>query len=204
MEVIGIVLVLVAVTGIAIGAGGRGTGPLRSVKAARMMTGSRERLELMLRRLDREDPPPFVMGAMCYAPVALPDRAEYICPVCGERTLYTGHDAMEIEWGLPAMRRLVESMADNGYVRIFLEETYCIHCHPQGPGFGEGTILVVVHEQGDTVRTAVNITDLQAMEGFLRGELHYLSDNDSEIPLRGRLERLRVMLGLDDETGSTH
>ncbi|MCK4999391.1 MAG: hypothetical protein KAS23_07645 [Anaerohalosphaera sp.] len=37
---------------------------------------------------------PFVVGAMCYHPAMPPSRTEYVCPECGEKTIYAYDEDM--------------------------------------------------------------------------------------------------------------
>ncbi|MFO7627702.1 MAG: hypothetical protein R6V62_10610 [Candidatus Fermentibacteraceae bacterium] len=154
------------------------------------------KVRLLLSRVEREEAPDFVMGAMCYSPVALPERVEYVCPVCGERTFYGQYEGSFVQWELPAMRRMVEEMEGNGFFELLLEETFCGHCTAGDPT-GEARLLVV-YAEGDTVRTPVCLNDLQMLEGLVRGELSYTQSNDSQSPLRSSLDRLRTILGMEE------
>lgn len=165
-------------------------------KVLRMLQGGRDRVRLLLSRVEREEAPDFVMGAMCYSPMALPDRVEYVCPVCGERTFYGQYEGSFVQWELPAMRRMVEGMEGNGSFEAILEETFCGHC-AAGDSTGEARLLVV-YAEGDTVRTPVCLNDLQMIEGLLSGELSYTQSNDAQSPLKGSLERLRMILGVEE------
>ncbi len=161
----------------------------------RFMHCSRERLRLMLRRVERSEAPEYVMGAMCYEPVALPDRADYLCPVCGERTVYGFDQAQLIQYDLPAMRRLAAEMEGNGLVEASLEETFCGFCHPGD--VPRDVVLAMTYPEGDTVRTPVCLLDLQVLSGFLSGGLSFTDSYDATLPLREHADRLRVMLGIE-------
>lgn len=185
-----IALVAVCATGAVAGIALHQKSPL---KVLRLFQGGRDRVRFLLERVEREEAPDFVMGAMCYSPVALPERVEYICPVCGERTFFGQHEGFFAQWELPAMRRMVEGMADNGFFDLRLEETFCSHCAAGDPTCEAR--LLVIYAQGDTVRTQVNLADLHMLEGLLRGELSYTTSNDAQSPLKSRLDRLRTILG---------
>lgn len=164
-------------------------------RVLRILQSGRERVRLLLSRVEREDAPDFVMGAMCYSPVALPERVEYICPLCGERTYFGQYEGSFVQWELPAMRRMVSGMEGNGFFEAILEETFCSRC-AAGDSTGEARLLVV-YAEGDTVRTPVCLNDLQMVDGLLRGELSYITNNDSRSPLKDGLERLRTILGIE-------
>lgn len=165
-------------------------------RVLRIFHDGRERVRQLLSRVEREEAPDFVMGAMCYSPVALPDRVEYICPVCGERTYFGQYEGSFVQWELPAMRRIVSGMEDNGFFEAVLEETFCSHC-TGGEPVGEARLLVI-YAEGDTVRTPVCLNDLQMIDGLLRGELSYTQSNDSRSPLKSSLDRLRTILGVSE------
>lgn len=194
MNWITLALVVISATGVVFGAG-IALHQKSPLKVLRLFQGGRERVRFLLERVEREEAPDFVMGAMCYSPFALPDRAEYICPVCGERTYYGRSEVAWLMWDLPAMRRMVEEMDCNGFFEVTLEETFCSHC-AAGDSTGEVRLLVV-YAEGDTVRTPVNLTDLQMIQGLVRGELSYTTSNDSQTPLRSSLDRLRTILGME-------
>ncbi len=63
-----IILLAVAAAGALAGVGGTGflKGPMRVVRA---LSSGRERVRLLLERVEKEESPEFVMGAMCYAPM---------------------------------------------------------------------------------------------------------------------------------------
>ncbi len=189
-----LVLVVLSAAGVALGFGHsrEQKGPLSII---RLLESSRGRLRMMLSRIEREPAPDQIMGAMCYEPAALPDRADYVCPACGGRTLYGYPEGYFILESLPSMRRIIAEMAGNGFFNASLEETFCGFCHPEG-GAG-GVTLVIAYPEGDTVRTAVTLNDVMILEGFISGELSYTEFNDARLPLRGRTDRLRTLLGLE-------
>ncbi len=195
MNWVTVVLIALSATGAVLGAG-IVLNHKTPFRALRVFNGGRERVRLLLSRVEREEAPDFVMGAMCYSPVALPARVEYVCPVCGERTFFGQYEGSFVQWELPAMRRMVEGMAGNGFFDLSLEETFCSHCSA-GDSTGEVRLLVV-YAEGDTVRTPVCLNDLQMIEGLLGGELSYTQSNDSRSPLKNSLDRLRTILGMEE------
>jgi len=189
-----LILVALSAAGIALGAGHvrEHKGPLSVV---RLMESGRVRLRLMLSRIEREPAPDQIMGAMCYEPAALPNRADYVCPVCGGRTLYGYPEGYFVLESIPPMRRVVEEIDGNGFFSATLEETYCSICHP---GDRERVVtLVIAYPDGDTVRTAATLHDLRILQGFISGELSYTDSFDALLPLRGNTDRLRTLLGIE-------
>lgn len=195
MYLVPLVLVVLSAAGIALGAGHarEQKGPL---SIARLWESGRTRLRLMLSRIEREPAPDQIMGAMCYEPVAVPNRADYICPVCGERTLYGYPEGYFILESIPPMRRMIEEMADNGFFSASLEETYCSVCHTGNAA--RGVTLVIAYPEGDTVRTPdATLHDIMIIRGLISGELSYRDSYDAMLPLRGNTDRLRTLLGIE-------
>ncbi len=190
-----VLFIILSAAGIAYGVG-HARAQKTPANIVRWIESGRERLRVMLNRLEREPEPEFVMGAMCYEPIALPDRADYICPVCGERTIYGYADAENVQYFLPTMRRMTEEMAGNGFFELSLEETYCSRCFPDEES-SRGVRLVLVYAEGDTVRTSVTLNDLQILKGFIAGELSYTDNYDARRPLREHGDRLQAILGIE-------
>lgn len=189
-----LVLVALSAAGIAMGIGHHREqkGPLNII---RLLESSRTRLSMMLSRVEREPAPDQIMGAMCYEPMAVPNRADYVCPVCGERTLYGYPDGYFILESIPPMRRIIEEIEGNEFFSATLEEMYCSACHPDNGV--RGVTLVIAYPEGDTVRTAATLHDLRILQGFISGELSYTDSYDATLPLRGNTDRLRILLGIE-------
>ncbi|MBD3276660.1 MAG: hypothetical protein GF388_00015 [Candidatus Aegiribacteria sp.] len=171
----------------------------RVLESVDLQSLSMEEIDFLLARLEREDPPEPVMGAMCYEAMAYPDVAEYVCPVCGEKTVYSSMNTAFIEWELPGCRRLADSIDSLTDFHVYLDESqFCQVCSDsviEGP-----EILLVISADGDdeTVND-VSITDLRMLESFLQGNLYYTTFNDGHQPLQEYAPRLRELLGLDGE-----
>lgn len=159
---------------------------------------SRTQVNILLARLENEKPPASTMGAMCYSPVMNPTSADYICPVCGEKTVYDFNHSAFIDWELPGCRRFVESINGNTEFDVQLDETqYCDFCSPDSSSDNLSLLLEVTHENGETVVNAVTVTDLRMLDSFLEGNLYYSTSNDGQYPLQEYSERIRTLLGLD-------
>lgn len=160
---------------------------------------SMDQIHFMLERLEKEEPPESVFGAMCYTPTVLPDYAEYICPVCGEKTVYAGNLSSFFQWELDAARRLVESIDAHTDFTVELDETpYCDYCS-SGEEESPSLILRVFIESGTETTSSVSITDLRMLDSFLQGRLYWVTSNDSQEPLQDYVDRLRHLLGLVEE-----
>lgn len=159
---------------------------------------SRAQLNILLARLENEPPPESTMGAMCYSPVVAPTSADYICPYCGEKTLYDYPNAAFIEWELPGCRRFAESINESTSFEIRLNESqFCDFCSPDSSSETLTLFLEVTHENGETIVNAVTVTDLRMVLSFLQGNLYFSSFNDAQSPLQDHSERIRTLLGLE-------
>lgn len=172
------------------------------VSLSRLLKGGREGVRLLLSRVESEQAPDFIMGAMCYRTAAPPERTEYICPVCGERTWFGGDVGMMLGRDAGPMRRAIAELEGNPYFQASLDESaFCSRCsgglNPGHPGF----ILELVYAEGDTVSTPVQLFDLQMLVGFVSGELVFADSYDARLPLRESLPRLRTLLGVDRPQG---
>jgi hypothetical protein len=165
-----------------------------------------EDLRQRLRRL-AESPPPAELnreGAMCYSVAPPPDRAEYLCPACGERTLYVLDERAHpgAPDGLPAfvefdLQGCRNAAAEIEGVDLRIEESeFCKACRPEveSPRIG----LTVKHP-GKPPHTTWNVApeDLRLIREFLAGEPRHKAFNDAEEPLRDHVRRLAKLLGVD-------
>lgn len=192
-----IVLIVVAGAGAVFGLGRVRSNPVKGAETMKSFTSNgREGIRLLLARIEREEAPDFVMGAMCYRPAAPPDRFEYICPVCGGRTWYSGETAETLAREADAMRRAMLEIGGNPYFLAMLDESaFCPSCaggSPEPPRFR----LDIVYARGDTVSSVVGLYDLQLLAGLVRGELSFTDSYDARLPLKDSLSRLRTLLGV--------
>ncbi len=157
-----------------------------------------EQVNGLLARLQLQEPPEPVMGAMCYEAMAYPAVAEYICPVCGEKTIYEDYNTPFIEWELQGCRRTAESINEMTEFQVTLDERlFCDFCSPDREGDPVLLLRVASTDSTETVNS-VTVHDLRLLESFLQGRLYYLTENDSQLPLREYTERLRELLGVPE------
>ena len=161
---------------------------------------STTQINILLARLEIKEPPQATMGAMCYEAMAAPAVAEYICPVCGEKTIYNYSQSAFINWQLDNCRRLAESINSRTDFEILLDEgLFCDFCSPDAGDEEPALLLCVIRENGEEVVNRVNIYDLMKLDSFLGGNLYYLTETDGEEPLQDSAERIRELLGLEKE-----
>jgi len=157
---------------------------------------SMDQIHFLLAKLKKEEAPESVCGAMCYSPMEIPFSAEYICPVCGEKTIYTGNQSAFFQWELGAARRLAESIDSSTAFSVVLDESeYCEFCCENGSG-RPVLVLRVTHEEGEETANSVSVTDLRMLNSFLQGSLFWVTSNDGQEPLRDHVGRMAELLGI--------
>ncbi len=163
-----------------------------AVKAREVRALNRQQLQQMLQRIATAKPPAPKMGAMCYDMAPPPNRAEYLCPTCGEKTLYTQQQAYRVSWEVETCRRLTKEIASSA---ITLDESaWCRKCRPDAK---EPALALRLRYDDGTTRTVekVNPEQLRLLRDFLGGKLAVKETNDSELPIKDRLGELEKLLG---------
>lgn len=157
---------------------------------------SMDEIGLLLAVLEKEEAPDPVMGAMCYAPTSEPESAEYICPVCGEKTVYNNYQTWFLGRELYEARRLAELIDDSTEFSVVLDETlYCDYCSEED-GTDPSLVLRVTNDDGLETANRVTLTDLRMLDSFLQGRLYWVTSNDGQQPLREHGERMAELLGI--------
>lgn len=170
-----------------------------TIDSIRMRSLSTSQINLLLARLEKEEPPGPVIGAMCYDPASAPLVAEYVCPVCGEKTVYEDHHTEFVEWELQGARRLAESINGNTEFTVQLDETlFCGYCSSETDA-DPSLLLRVVHSDGEVVLNRISLDDLRKLESFLQGRLYWITYYDEHKPLQDEIERLQTLLGIEEE-----
>jgi hypothetical protein len=178
-------------------------GAMQSVQAAEAQPSllTRDEVHKKLLRLSSSPPPANLkQGACCYKMASPPNRGEFICPKCGERTLYATDskdgrtDGRLIGIELPECRRLV------GQIRgldVKLDETeFCKRCSPASTS---PRLILLIKYKGDALVhrfKGVTSEDLAVLKEFLDGKDRHSTFNEAEIPLSRYSERLSTMLDL--------
>lgn len=163
----------------------------------------RDEIYRMLSRVEKMEEPELVMGAMCYEPVAMPAVTEYLCPVCCEKTVYDmSDDAFYTINGLYETRALFGTLDSVSTLDMALDETsLCSACRSDSSAV-PGLLLRVTWADGRTCASPVTAEDLRMLIGFMSGRLDYETVNEGTLPLRQNLDRIRGILGMDEEGGA--
>jgi len=165
---------------------------------------SKKQIDEKLKRL-AETPPPekLATGAMCYK-VAFETHIniEYVCPICGEKTIYKKEKHPDQSWLIQNLERNINSCRNEienvKGINIKLDESqFCNKCSPnfENPQLG---LLINIAGQSDTTKIyGINKFDIQLIHEFLTDKLVHLDDYDFETPLKDKIDRIKELLGLN-------
>jgi hypothetical protein len=174
-----------------------GTARPQTAQAALLTAMSKGEVKRLLATIERAQAPEPKMGAMCYRMALPPDRMEYVCPTCGEKTLYE----KEVSWTwmhqLDACRRLFKELPKHDTMTLD-ESSFCRKCRP---GTNAPSLRLVIRYDDRTSNVVSGITsqDLRLLKGLLSGDRSYRTSNEGQVPLKQELPRLRALLGIKDE-----
>jgi hypothetical protein len=193
MALVVLALALITATGC-----GRGiaSGPPVVQSVDEVMRLDRAAIRERLSRLSNAPAPQPKMGAMCYDMAGPPQRADYVCPHCGERTAYEKNLAQLVEWELPSCRREFKKLKETaGHAVILDERSFCRDCSPDVKE--AKLVLTLLFKEGQT-RDVEQVTanDLRLLEEFLAGKRVHVDWNDGETPLKQYMPRLQELLGV--------
>jgi hypothetical protein len=162
---------------------------------------SKEEIAQRLRELAQSPPPKELkMGAMCYEMTAPPERINYICPRCGNKTLYAkvnpdrSGNVIFIESDIPECRRAVKAIKA---LSLELDESeFCRYCSPRVSAPALKLIVKYPGKSASIVTRGVNSEDLRILSEFLAGRDRHAGETGRETPLKDYLTRLEEMLGI--------
>jgi len=141
-------------------------------------------------------------GAACYAPVPLPLRIEYVCPLCKAKTLHAEwknvNRVQQADRFRQQMKRIKQLHLDAA-----LDETdLCSHCRrDKDTDTVEFHIVVWVNERA--VRTVLEWADLSKLIAFLERKDVWDGGAGGTRPLKDELPRIRTILGEGATTPTT-
>ena len=174
---------------------------------------TRENIEKNLKKLKKTPAPENLSpGAMCYEVTAPPQRLEYVCPDCGEKTLYAMKEyetpgdrdlnwqtSQLLEWELQTCRQYIKQIKLKIDAEL-IEKPFCMHCSPDAvkPVLGLKVTLNVEEKAHYTEHVTAN--DLKLLLEFLEGKLVHKGAADWETPLKDHIKRLEELLGKQQNT----
>ena len=172
------------------------------ITVERMARASNGEIERMLERIETRPAPEMKMGAMCYDMCMPPPVTEYVCPVCGEKTLYP---VLEGDWSTPLnsledLRRMqAQSQGEAGKrgASVELDEkAYCRNCQPTAVAHPAAVLVVRLPDGRQTRTEDFTEGDLGLLRDFFAGKNVKVGAQDDEMPLKESLPRLRELLGM--------
>jgi hypothetical protein len=154
---------------------------------------TRDKIDTLLQELAAKPAPTnLAPAAMCYKMAAPPNRAEYVCPTCGAKTLYEGANAKSVETAR-AYRADTEALRELG-VDATLDETHlCDTCRTTDTPF---FLYLEVKLDGKVARNSVQEHDFRKLRAFLSGKSVWTAGFGEEKPLKPELPRIRQLLGV--------
>lgn len=138
-------------------------------------------------------------GAMCYEVAMPPDRKEYVCPVCGEKTIYTNESQFSIIDNVNSCRSWITSIRG---LDLRLEEyNFCHHCQPdtnQVPGYK--IFIRYKGEPNEEELKNAGAGSLQFIYEFMNGDKTHSDYYDNETPLKDYIGTISGFFGIDTST----
>jgi predicted RNA-binding Zn-ribbon protein involved in translation (DUF1610 family) len=166
------------------------------VTTADMAKLSKDEIRRLLARIEKAHAPKPEMGAMCYSVAAPPDRMEYVCPECGEKTLYAADVSRRWAFEINHCRRLFNELPKGGALTLD-ESAFCRKCQPDE--HTPSLKLIIRYDDGTTqVVPEVGSGDLYLLTGFLAGRLSHSGFTGGSSALKDSLPRLRQLLGIKE------
>lgn len=156
----------------------------------------RKDIQAKLQKLSLVPAPPPTPGAMCYTPAPEPVSAAYVCPLCGEKTIYTGHTAKGLQFGLDSARREFQLLQKVAKDAIRLDESeFCRKCTP-GTNEPSFTLFVDYGDNAPHKVSRVVSNDIKLIRELLEGQTGHTGFNDSVEPLKNMVKRLEQLMGV--------
>jgi hypothetical protein len=147
--------------------------------------------KIPVEQLSINNKPDEPLGAMCYKMAAPLDRIEYICPVCGERTLYNSYfDDIDNLYDYHALVKQITK------IEVKLDESqFCKKCSKNitEPHF---CLLVKYGKNKDFHKTCdINRDDINLLYEFSEGKKEH-TIYDKSYPIMNYKARLEELLGV--------
>jgi hypothetical protein len=121
----------------------------------------------------------------------------YVCPTCGEKTLWVKSSAPLVEGTVYQCRRLLSEVTGLG-LRLD-ESAFCARCQP-GVNEPHLALEITFADDSNPRRVApVKTEDIQFLSEFLKGKLVHQAPFGKQEPLRGAVGRLEMLLGVQKE-----
>ncbi|MFH0896112.1 MAG: hypothetical protein V2A54_16895 [Bacteroidota bacterium] len=137
-------------------------------------------------------------GAMCYKTAGPPRTIDYICPVCGHKTVYADDKTHFLYRDLDRCRLRVKNI--KGISATLDESQFCHKCSKEVVKDPALCLNIKIRDVSETHKTCgISDTDIDLLVEFLQGNTVHLSSTDSEIPLQNSISRIEELLGISPE-----
>lgn len=157
---------------------------------------SRADVEKMLQKLERQETSKPYISALCYAPAPVLKKAEYVCPACGQKTIYTTpRNTSCVTYDVSSARREFPILQKASKLKMGLDESrFCKRCHPVTTP--PELVLKITYSDGSVHEAEVSAWDLEVLTAFFKGASTVRNGPDDE-PLKENLSSLRRILGFE-------
>ena len=163
-----------------------------ALAAAGIATMHRYELKKQLEKLERDRATAEAIRKSCYEISSPPKRFEFVCPTCGERTLYPVQVNMELAKARALLDLCTQLLAERLVgVKLSLDQsTLCRKCHPEGFGAVPAQTLTIRYPD-DRSESVGGLTgrDLELLSHVLAGRTLPEAPEVRQSPL-GQLRRL--------------
>ena len=128
--------------------------------------------------------------SMCTRMMLPPGNPEYLCPVCGAKTIYAETNRWRMARLESVRRRMSALMEHNksGYSFSLDETAYCRNCTPETSGEPNALLAVLAPDEVNRTTVAIHFEDISLLQRFA---------NNPEMEMSSRL---RELLGQEKES----
>jgi len=158
---------------------------------------SRADVERRLKALaDSPVPDELNPGAMCYEMSVPPDRKEYVCPQCGEKTIYSNTDYFSIIDDVVDCRQLAANIKN---LTLRMEEKHFCHQCDSDTNASPSITLYLKYkgESKEEIIENANKDDLDLLWAFMNGQSVHADFYDRETPLKEYIDRISNLLHIN-------
>jgi hypothetical protein len=177
----------------------RPKGPSAGLRWRDIHTMSRDDVRRVLIKIETGAEPSEKQGAMCYDISMPPAYEEYVCPLDGEKTVYSkGSPAQSYLGPLLETQNLLKVLQSSVKGISFVLDTarLCSTCFPGVDDTQRYILLRVNYPDGRSVESVRIVPDdIRYLIGFFTNGRTYRTDTGGERPLKRLMPRLKELLG---------
>jgi hypothetical protein len=133
--------------------------------------------------------------AVCYITILETKCYEYICPKCGEKSIFPKNEGFDQEFS--ACRRAVKNIKE---IHVELDESkFCIKCSPD---YSDRSFVLLIYYEGEKEpyrAKGIGLESLVLIKEFLSGSRNHTDEFGVVTPLKYYVKRLSELLGVEIE-----